>query len=356
MVGAPTRRSPSRVDARAARRWPCRRRVLRGVLEQVRQRRPTQPRIDLDLGIVVGVDARATRPSSACRTCAIAASTISAGVDPLRGRRGSRRRRCAPCRGCPGTAASADSSSADRGARLLARAPSSGRSPRRFSTATRIAVSGVRRSWLSEASSADASSAFCRTSSAASRSCEELRALDRDRDDAGDRVERADVQLPPPRPAARWSWSHAAAEPARRDRPRLTRRSRARRSARCARRTRASPRAVASAVFRSRSSITTSSSAALVDRASPVIGRAGRSATLRQLEPPGDVARERVDRAGRLGRQQHVAASGRTAASPRCGARSPRAPAPAPPPTGCSRSPRRSGTRRARPSSADRRS
>ena len=47
---------------------------------------------------------------------------------------------------------------------------SAGRSPARFSTANLIAVNGVLRSWLSDASSVAASSAFCRASSDASRS------------------------------------------------------------------------------------------------------------------------------------------------------------------------------------------
>ena len=57
----------------------------------------------------------------------------------------------------------------DRGVRL--RAALVGRQiAARFSTATRIAVSGVLRSWLSDASSVDASSPRCRWISAASRS------------------------------------------------------------------------------------------------------------------------------------------------------------------------------------------
>src|SRR5262245_37137685 len=56
-------------------------------------------------------------------------------------------------------------------ARTCSRRASTGiDSCRRFSTATRIAVNGVRRSWLNDASSVDARSAFWRTISAASRS------------------------------------------------------------------------------------------------------------------------------------------------------------------------------------------
>ena len=63
--------------------------------------------------------------------------------------------------------------------------------------AVRMAVSGVRRSWLSEASSADDSSARWRVSSERAPILEKLRTLDRDRDDAGDGVARAGLELAP---------------------------------------------------------------------------------------------------------------------------------------------------------------
>ena len=57
--------------------------------------------------------------------------------------------------------------------------------------ATRIAVSGVRRSWLIEASSADFSWSLCRANSAFLAFGEQLRSLNRDRGQAGQRVQRS---------------------------------------------------------------------------------------------------------------------------------------------------------------------
>ena len=145
---------------------------------------------DLDVG--VGIDAQ-RMPLERVPDVRDGRIDDVGGGDPLAIDADARPRRCAPCRGCPGTGASADRARPSRRRPAPARS-SAVRSPRRFSTATLIAVSGVRRSWLSDASSVAARSAFCRTSSAASRSREELRALDRDRDDAGNRVERADVE------------------------------------------------------------------------------------------------------------------------------------------------------------------
>ena len=111
---------------------------------------------------------RTSRPSSACLTCAMAASTTSAAVTHWR----STRMAAASIRAMSRMSwkRRVRRSSSVIAAPACARRSSAGRSPRRFSTATRIAVSGVRRSWLSEASSVAARSAFCRTSSAASRS------------------------------------------------------------------------------------------------------------------------------------------------------------------------------------------
>ena len=62
--------------------------------------------------------------------------------------------------------------------------------------AIRIAVSGVLRSWLSEASSAVLSCSLCRVNSASLPLFEKFSAFNGDRDDAGEGVERAWLHRP----------------------------------------------------------------------------------------------------------------------------------------------------------------
>ena len=124
----------------------------------------------------------------------------------------------------------------------------------------------------------------------------------------------------------------------------------------CARRRRADARRIRAC--RAPSPAPCSASASSIDDlllppwyAPPVVaGQADRHA--RQLEPAGDVAGERIEARPPSRSSAARRGSDRTAASPRCAARWPRGRVPAPPPTDCWRSPRRSGTRTARPSSA----
>ena len=169
----------------------ARRRVLRGVFEQVRERARRQPRIDAhqtsDSTSAETVDGG---PSSACSTWSRAASTISDGCT---------QRRSAPI--APASMRAISRMFWNRRVRRSTSVSDQRRSaraaPRRSATtpgdcvaATRMAVSGVRRSWPSDASSADFSSSLCRASSAALRSSRNCAALDRNRGDAAERVER----------------------------------------------------------------------------------------------------------------------------------------------------------------------
>ena len=131
---------------------------------------------------------------------------------PIAPRSRSRRRRCAPSRGCSGTGASGVRPPPGSGRSARADRRPSATAPCRLLAATRIAVSGVRRSWPSDASSAVFSSSLCRVSSAALRSFEKLRALDRDGHDArrARRACRARSAVPRP-PAGRWASCRPAA-------------------------------------------------------------------------------------------------------------------------------------------------
>ena len=125
------------------------------------------------------------------------------------------------------------------------RRSSAGKSPRRFSTATLMTVNGVLRSWLSEASSVSASSAFCRTRAAAHAAEQEFVALERNGDDAGEAPSARSPCAVPQRTSDTWFPAAGRA------------------SARC--RVDTVPRALASAVSSTSMSIATLGSA-LVDR------------------------------------------------------------------------------------------
>ena len=123
---------------------PIRRRILRRVLEQVRQCNRREARIDLHLH----VPHRRPHPVRAPRAhvgCVPRRHRRHRRRRPTAGPRGSPPSRSAPCRGCP--AADRVSRSSSVMARpVCTRRSSGGRSSRRFSTATRMAVNGVLRS------------------------------------------------------------------------------------------------------------------------------------------------------------------------------------------------------------------
>ena len=115
-------------------------------------------------------DTSTARPRSACSTLAARGLDDLRRRDPARVARRPRRRRSAPSRGCSGTSASADRLRCRIRSLCSRRSRSSGHDACRLLAATRIAVSGVRRSWPSEASSADFSASLWRARSAALRS------------------------------------------------------------------------------------------------------------------------------------------------------------------------------------------
>ena len=162
--------SPSPVTRRVHADRRARRRVLGGVLEQVRERRRRQPRIEPHRHVRVDAARRTLMPLQRRAPPGRAPPRRSPTDAPSATRRRSRRHRCAPSRGCSGTAASGARPRPGSGRSARARSSAVSHEALMLLAATRMAVSGVRRSWPSDASSAVFSSSLWRVSSAALRS------------------------------------------------------------------------------------------------------------------------------------------------------------------------------------------
>ena len=168
-----------------------------------------------------GPDAR-NRPTPRTRAAASACSTLicapprrSPSARPSGCPRRPPRHRCAPSRECSETDRVSRSTSVRIRSLCSRRSRSSGHDACRLLAATRIAVSGVRRSWPSDASSADFSASLWRATVGRLALVEKLRALDRDRRQPGNRIEGPGVRSTGRRPPA--DRSACSAEPRSRD-------------------------------------------------------------------------------------------------------------------------------------------
>ena len=295
---------------------PVRWRILRRVLQQVRQRRRHQARIDLDFGIGVGVDANRRGPPARVARVPSRRPRYRPG-SPTGDRR---RMRPASIRAMSRmswnsrVSRSISSSAAPRLSRAVVGEQSPpqvlDRDPDRGQRRTQVVAQRGEQRGGEVGLLPDHFGGLALG--------QKLRTFDRDRHHAGHGIERPDVE--PGATAASSAdrpWCRAAAA-------RSNRARRRRHHARVAavgalmrvelqhpargreRRVRAPPR-------RSRPLL-----AALVDLPA-LIGRQADGHPC-QLESPRDVARQRVDGLRPSRRQQHVAASDRTAASPRCAA------------------------------------